>query len=78
MPWENHSNNLKTHFEDWNEASMIAETHKKAKFVLFKDSFPWQNHSDNLNIQFKDLNDAFNERRNSQKVKIHQFSGIVP
>ena len=57
---------------------MIAETHKKAKIVLCKDSFPWQNHSDNLNIQFKDLNDAFNDRRNSQKVKIHQFSGIVP
>ena len=48
---------------------MIAETHKKAKIVLCKDSFPWQSHSDNLNIQFKDLNDAFNDRRNSQKLK---------
>ena len=57
---------------------MIAETHKKQKLVLCKDSFPWQNHSENLNIQFKDLNDAFNDRRNSQKIKIDQYSVIVP
>ena len=45
--------------------------------VLYKDSFPWQNHSDDLNIQFKDLNDTFNDRRNSQNVKIHQYRGFV-
>ena len=57
---------------------MIVETHKKAKIVLCKDSFPWQNHSDNFKIQFKKLKDAYNDCRNSQKVKIHQYGGIVP
>ena len=56
---------------------MIAETQKKAKIVLCEDSFPGQNHSDNFNIQFKDLNDDFNDRRNSQKFKIHQYRGFV-
>ena len=55
------------------KALMIAETHKKAKIVLCKDSFPWQNHSDNFNIQFKKLKDAYNDCRNSQKV----IKGII-
>ena len=40
VPWENHSDNLKTHFKDLNEASNDRGNSQKAKIVLCKDNLP--------------------------------------